>query len=371
MLRGFVDMQSNDPHSADTLAGRLQTGLAVRPESVSAMRPGWRGLGELCDVPTSQFEWSMAAMNLIKPGMEAMVAYASDASRLRAVLPLQVRRYLGVDHLHFLSPRIPLPPEIAHTDRAALQAILKFVMRQRKPLILEGMLAESKAVAALREMVGEKRIEPAESASCINLITFPLPERAQSAARVSILATSYGLSGGPNDVLFQYVSPSLDQVRSFYDEALQMEGPCRQVSAPDEIDSFEFLRSYSFLCTERGDIRFSCLRLGSRLLAVQMFQLRNQTAWLLKAGHIARFRGTTLDVLLMAETIRRLRQEGAERIVFPTPEGLKELGNIVPLPRVTIRIYPWTPRSLLALSLGKTGRRVARTLRRKKPPQGT
>jgi hypothetical protein len=179
---------------------------------------------------------------------------------------------------------------------------------------------------------------------------------------VSIIATSYGLSGGPNDVIFQFVSPSLDQVMQLFHESLLLHAPAQKQPSRKKprsgkaLDTVEFLKTYAFNCAQRGEIRFSCLRLAGRLLAVQMLQVRKRTAWLLTAGNLERFRDTTLGTLLMGETIRRLQHEQVDRLVVPNAASMKEIGECRQIPCVDVTIYPWSSRSIVAIMMGRARR---------------
>jgi len=360
---------------------RLQSGAAIRMDSVMAMRMAWRSLADRSELPTTQFEWAVAAMNQVGPRIAAHVGYVTDGGTMRAILPLLVKRRLGIDHLHFMSPGITMPIDIVHTDRASLEQLLRATIRLGRPIVLQNLLEESLAAQILKEMASEHRavirIEKVEPVTYLPVADFQLQDKFQSAARVSILATSYGLSGGPNDVIFQCVSPSLEQVMQLFHESMQLHTtaaaadpggkPKRKRSR--DLDTFEFLRTYAFQCAQRGEVRFSCLRIGERLLAVQMFLVRKQTAWLLTAGHLERFRGTTLDTLLMTETIRKMQVEKIQRVVAPSGAGVREVGQCREMSCIDVKIYPWSPRSMMAMMMGSAGGVLGRLLRRPRNTQ--
>ena len=228
------------------------------------------------------------------------------------------------------------------------------------------MLAESAATSVLLEMAGDRggrvQIEEAKPTAYLALSDMALQDRMQVAARISIIATSYGLSGGPNDVIFQFVAPSLDQVMHLFHESLQLNAqPAgsaagRKPRARKELDTVEFMRTYAYNCAQRGEIRFSCLRLAGRVLAVQMLQVRKKTSWLLTAGNLDRFRDTTLASLLMGETIRNLRHESVEQLVLPSESGVGEVGECRQVPCINATIYPLSSRSLMAKMVRRAGR---------------
>lgn len=355
--------QSQPP---DGSGARLQVGAAVGLESLRALRVGWQALADRSDLPSTQFEWAVAATNQLGAKRRAHVAYVSDGNSLRAILPLVMKPRAGIEHFEYMSPAIAVPIDIPHTDLASLDLLLSFVMRLGRPIHLSGMLAQSPATDALRQMAEEKRssviIEPAEPATYLSMAGFPLQDRGQSAARVSIIATSYGLSGGPSDVIFQFIAPSLDQVMQLFDESMQLQSGALgapasvKTKAQKEVDASGFLRTHAFHCAQRGEIRFSCLRLAGRLLSVQMLQVRNGSSWLLSSGSLERFRDTTLSTLLTGETIRKLQQESVHRLVVPQAANLKAIGECRQLPCVNVAIYPWSSRSLMAAMIGRAGR---------------
>lgn len=382
MVRGFVNMGVPQAgRGPEGTPAQLQAGAALRLDSVLAMRNAWRILSDRSDLPTTQFEWAVAAMNQLGPHLEAHVAYVTDGGLMRAILPLLVKSRMGIPHMEYMSPAIAMPVDIIHTDRESLEYLLRSVLKLGRPIILKGMLEQSPATEMLRVMANEKRslihIEPADPMNYLSIGSFALQDRIQSAARVSILATSYGLSGGPNDVIFQYVSPSLDQVMQLFHESIQLLASSQpqptEKNRPSgaggrrELDMFEFLRTHAFNCAQRGEVRFSCLRLAGRLLAVQMFQVRKRTAWLLTAANMERFRSTTLSTLLMGETIRKLQTETVERLIVPSASSVKDVGECRQMPCVNISIYPWSPKSLMAMAVGGAGRISNRMLRGRKP----
>lgn len=380
MVRGFVDMDVPQMgRNPDGSSAPLTTGSALRLDTVLAMRAGWRALADGSDLPTTQFEWAVAAMNQLGPKIQAYVAFATDGGAIRAILPLLIKKKLGVEHLEYMSPAIAMPIDICHTDKTALERLLKSVTKLGRPIFLKGMIEQSGAVQYLKELSTDRRtiisIKPAEPTSYLSVGNFALQDRIQSATRVSILATSYGLSGGPNDVIFQFVSPSLDQVMQLFHESMQLHASSQQAGGQSqkkrnkprtELDTFEFFRTHAFHCAQRGEVRFSCLRLAGRLLAVQMFQVRKRTAWLLTAANLERFRSTTLSTLLMGETIRKLQGESVEKLVVPSATAVKDVGECRQMACVDVTIYPWSSRSLMAMVMGGAGRVSGRVFRRRR-----
>ena len=370
-MKGFIDMDS--PTAVESLKGPLplHVGVATNADTLTPLRMAWRSLADRSDLPTTQHEWTLAAMGLLRSDLRPMVMYVSDNSGIRAILPLMPKIEYGVEHFQFLSPSASLPMEVLHADSTSLEMVLRHVLKLGRPLVLNRLLEGSPTVEFFKVLGDQHKartmIESAEPVQRLGVANFPQQDRAGNAARVSILAASFGLSGGPNDVIFQYASPSIDQVMSLYHESLQLEGynPSLQSrKSTREIDGFEFLRAHAFHGAQRGELRFACLRLAGRLLAVQMFQLRRQTAWLLKATHLDRFRGTTLDTLLMGETMRKLQQEDIAQIIMPSGAAGPELSNCEAVPLVNLRCYPWCMRSLAVLSLARVCNTTNRLLHR-------
>jgi hypothetical protein len=271
-----------------------------------------------------------------------------------------------------------MPIDLPHTDPVPLEQLLRSVIRLGRPIVLPNLLEQSPAVEVIRRTAGSRRavvrIEKAEPVTYLPIANYQFQDKFQSAARVSILATSYGLSGGPNDVIFQCVSPSLEQVTQLFHESMQLQaaspsvepGGTRPRGKPSqELDTFEFLRAYALQCAQRGEVRFSCLRVGGRLLAVQIFVVRKQTAWLLTAACLDRFRGTTLDTLLTGETIRKMQVDKIQRVVAPSSAGVREMGQCMEMPCINVKIYPWSSRSLMAMVVGGAGSAARRLVRRR------
>lgn len=368
-MRGFVDMDAAPTEGSNNLL-RLQSGAASSVEGMLAMRPAWRMLGERSELPTAQFEWAASAAKQLGQNVRATVAFVSDGECVRALLPMLVRHRRGVEELEYMMPPgIPMPVDILHTDPLALQMLLKFVLRLGRPIRIEGLLASSPAVDGFRQLAAARRcmlsVEPTPNIPFFHLRQFTLQDRSQSAARVSILATSYGLSGGPNDVIFQFVSPSLEQVMTLFHESMQFH---RNGNVVDKqgLDTMEFMKAHALHCAHRGEIRFSCLRLAGRLLGVQMIQVRKGAAWLLAMALLERFRSTTLESLLMGETIRKLQQEGIDRLILPPTSNLREVGEPKLIPCVNLVIHPWSLRSMWSRSLNQVVGISSRIVRRRR-----
>src|SRR5690606_26484693 len=118
MVRGFVEMQF--PQEPSDGSATLQAGSANHLESVLAMRQPWRVLADGSDMPTTQFEWTVAAMNQHAVTSRPYIAYVNDGSNLRAVLPLVIKPRRGVEHFQFISSSIPMPIDIPHVGQDAL-----------------------------------------------------------------------------------------------------------------------------------------------------------------------------------------------------------------------------------------------------------
>ena len=58
-----------------------------------------------------------------------------------------------------------------------------------------------------------------------------------------------------------------------------------------------------------------------------------------------------------------------QRIVVPSDAVVKELGQCQPIERVTVRIHPWSPRSITAKMLSSAGNASGRLFVRK-PKRG-
>jgi hypothetical protein len=343
-------------------ADRLDAAVALRADSVLEMRQGWHALARESELPTTQFDWTVAGLDQLKAGAYPYVAYVSGGGNLRAILPLTIRSRMGIEHLCQLTPAIAIPTDVLHSDAPSLELLFKSVLKQGKPVILNRLLDGAPAAGYIRSLAGHRRvsvvIEKADSAMRLRVEDVPVQDRSQSSARVSILAASYGLSGGPNDVIFQFAAPTLEQVMSLYHELLQLDGTANHEGSGEkfglgELDAQQFLKTHVYHGVQRGEMRFSCLRLGSVLLAAQLFQLRGQTAWLLKTVHQERFNGTIVDTLLIGETVHKLQDEGIQQIVMPARDTIKGMGMCEEMPTINVQLYPWGPRSWAAKMLGR------------------
>jgi Acetyltransferase (GNAT) domain len=320
----------------------------------------------------------MASLGALKQGSRPYVAYATDGQSLRAILPLMPKTRMGVVHFHMLTPSLPMPMDILHTDTAVLDMLVKHVHRLGRPLVLPRLLETSPAVALFKQMTADRKIytlfEPASPMLSIPLTGFPIQDRPSNAARVSILAASYGFSGGPSDVIFQYASPSTAQISGLYHDLTRLDmadkdAPKGRSGAASRAPR-DFINDYLMQTVLRGEIRFSTLRFGDKVLAAQVFQVRKKTAWLLRSGCLERFRSTMLPALLLGEAVRLLQKEHIEKLALPSDSGMTGLPKGQEIPLVTIRSYPWSSRSLSALMLGRAGNVVSRRLLRRGRQKG-
>jgi len=362
-MRGFVKMDAatEAPPATASLPLRLKAAVADHPEAIVALRPAWRALTDKSDLPTAQFEWAASAISRDKRVSPAKVFYVTDPNSVRAILPLVSIVRNGVEQYQYtMPPGASLPVDIPHLEPQSLRKLLGYIKRSGRPVHLPGLIEQSPAADYLKALADTRfsriSIEQADPAHYLPIQGFTLQERSQASTRVSIMAAGYGISGGPNDVIFQYASPSLEQVMTLYHEVQHIQGNYTQpnYNRPDgELDTMEFLRSHTFNCAQRGEIRFSCLRLAGTLLAAQMLQIRQKTAWLLSAGVDERFKSTNIAGLLTSETIRKLLSEKVERMVVPSVQAMREVGVCYPIPRLNVTIYPFSSRSLLAAVMNR------------------
>jgi hypothetical protein len=333
--------------------GLFRLNVAARADDVRALQAAWKAVGQESEVPTAQPEWTLAAVTVDRK-VAIRAIYAVDSGGIQAVLPLVIPRGGSHEPCTMPGPASEMPVDVAFRSPAALQHCLLHAMKSRRPVVLGNMLASSPAVAVIRELAGgegQEGIEPTTPVRSLAIESFPLPDRSQSAARASIMAASFGFSGGPADVLFQYVAPTAQQVDWLSAEVLDING----AATGDEGQDDGFYRQHAMECAREGEMRFSCLRMGGRLLAGQVIQCRGTTAWVLRMRHLACFRGEAMDALLMQETIRQLQKDQIRQIVLPRVEGLPELAAMGEVARVRVTLRQ-------GRSLGRIFSRAGRAL---------
>lgn len=333
--------------------GSFRLNVATTADEFRTMQGAWQLLGQGSEVPAAQPEWTLAAAGG-RGGAAIRVIYAADAGGVQAVLPLVEPSGGANEPWTMPGPASEMPMDVAFHSAGALQACFRYALGMGRPIVLRNLLADSPVLAVISEMTGEDAAELTTPIRSLPIRGMELPDRSQSAARASIMAASFGFSCGPADVLFQHVAPTAQQVVWLVGEVLDIDKGGRRTADEDGEDD-EFWRQHAVECARAGEMRFSCMRMGGRLLAGQIIQCRGTTAWVLKMKHLECFRSGAMDALLMQETIRELQKDEIGRIVVPRVEGLPELGAMGEVSRVCATLRP-------ARSLGRIFSRAGKAL---------
>jgi CelD/BcsL family acetyltransferase involved in cellulose biosynthesis len=134
-------------------------------------------------------------------------------------------------------------------------------------------------------------------------------------------------------------------------EACSWKGEAGTALVHDE-QRAEFFRQYANIACEQGILRLCFLDLGEQAVAMQIAVQSAGALWLLKIGYDPAFSAASPGMLLMRETIRYSVEQGLARYEFlGKSEAWTDVWTKEKHECVSVQIYPFRPRGMLALGL--------------------
>ncbi len=297
----------------------------------------WDELAAKSGGPMYQHIWvrcclaNSAAQNdlriLVLEGSEKPAAIAPLVERGHRLKRLELLAVDGMDE----------PMDFIYAEVPALAALADGLVKFGRPLFLKRILAESPVVAALRESFrgrGLVMTEPMPGCPWIPLDdSWMEPERHFDSGRRSDLRRMRRIAERMGVVHVEVLAPSPRELGPLLQEAFEVEiagWKGRKGSAILSDAKREALhRRYAVAAAEKGILRLSFLRIGSRAAAMQLAVEYGGGFWLLKIGYDEQFARCSPGTLLTVETLRWAAERGLRSYEF--------LGKVEPWTKVWTR----------------------------------
>ncbi len=377
-----------EPSRSSSNGGRLTTNRALQPcalaqapsplrldrlRSRAALfehREAWR---ELCNVhggAIEQWEWIDACLG-DSPQAEILILRESD--RIVAAAPLGRIRRRGLTWLEAIGSDTHFEPMsfvAAHED--ALNNLCAAVARQRSPLVLHRLIADSPTVVALRRAYAGRalvRVTPQSAAPWIALDeSWKSPESHLNSGRRSDLRRARKRADELGAVEFQILCPPLADLPRLLDEAIAVEerswkGDEKTALARDAARG-EFFRRYAESACREGCLRLCFMRIGGQAVAMQIAVQQSRRLWLLKVGYDDQFSRCSPGMLLTRETIAYAASQELSTYEFlGTCEPWTTVWTELRRECIQLKAYPRTAPGVLAVAVDGAAAACIRTKR--------
>jgi CelD/BcsL family acetyltransferase involved in cellulose biosynthesis len=311
--------------------------------------------------PMQQTAWTEAAAgSLCRPEDLRIVAVYQDG-HVVGIAPLESRRINGVPQLASITVhRLYEPVDCPCRDDEGAARLAESLLRLGRPVLLSRIPTDSRLLAALRKLQSRRRrlIErPQPSCPYITLDASWLePESHFNSGRRSDFRRSRKRAEQFGPIKTRIIAPTADELPDLLDEAMRIEatswkGDAGTALAHDESRA-EFFRQYAKIACEQGILRLCFLDLGDRTVAMQIAVQTAGALWLLKIGYDPAFSSGSPGMLLMRETIRYSVEQGLARYEFlGKSEAWTDVWTKEQHECLSVQIYPFRPRGMLALGL--------------------
>jgi len=284
-----------------------------------------------------------------------------DSDRIVAAAPLCRTRRRGLTWLEAIGSETHFEPmsfPAAHDD--ALNELCAAVARQRSPLVLHRLIADSPTVAALQQAYAGRalvRVTPQAAAPWIALDdSWMSPESHLNSGRRSDLRRARKRADELGAVEFQILCPTLAELPGLLDEAFAVEerswkGDERTALARDAARG-EFFRRYAESACREECLRLCFMRIGGHAVAMQIAVQQSRRLWLLKVGYDDQFSRCSPGMLLTRETIAyAATQELSTYEFLGTCEPWTTVWTELCRECLQLKAYPRTVPGVLALAI--------------------
>jgi CelD/BcsL family acetyltransferase involved in cellulose biosynthesis len=372
-------------HAKPTIArpGRISSSTLTDPAELAKLALAWPNLAAAYG-PTEQFVWAASCRATLDARRPLRIVQLNRDERCVGLAPLVLRRVRGMRRLAPLGlSDLHEPMDLVASDADALERLTAAVVARREPLVIDRMLANSPTLAAFEKSCRGRAIFVRRSAANCPYITLDAswldPASHLNSGRRSDLRRARRKAEQAGAVSIEILSPQPAEVDALLDKAMAIEakswkGTARTALAYDRHRA-EFFRHYAHEAAREGILRICFLHIGDQPAAMQIAVEQNGGFWLLKIGYDAEFSSASPGLLLMQETIRYAAEAGLTSYEFlGRAEAWTTVWTNQERKTVTVRIYPFSSRGMLALAVDALaagcrklpgfGRRLAGTFRR-------
>ncbi len=357
------------PLGASVAGGRLRPRVINGSAELAELAAGWQALA-LGLGPIEQFAWAEACVQTVATGKRLAIVAIERDGRCEAFVPLVARRSRGIRRLaHLGVGDLFEPMDLVAQDAESLEALAAALVRLRVPLWFERLPADSPAIAALVRAFRSRAVvvrRPAANCPYITLdASWVQAEEHLNPGRRSDLRRAGRKAHQLGEVTTEILVPAAGEVDRLFDEAIAIEerswkGQAGTALAHDPWRA-AFYRRYAHAACAAGVLRMCFLRIAGRGVAMQIAAEQGGAFWLLKVGYDASFSACSPGLLLMRDTIGYAARAGLARYEFlGRAESWTRVWTEQERQTVALRIYPYGPRGLAALTLDAAATLAAR-----------
>ena len=339
----------------------------------AALVHGWHRLEAAAALPTQTHAFTAALADTLLAGADLRVFVAPGPDGLAALLPLcrdsgplARWRLAGADEVFE-------PVDLLCRDSAATRALAGALARQSRPLDLDRIPSGSPLIPALQAAMkgrGLVSIRPSTPSPTITLDAgWQEPESQFNAGRRSDFRRAVRRANEQGEVAFEIVSPGPDDFDALFDEAVAVELRSwkREAGTAIAVDAAKerFFRAFFRAASEAGSLRIAFLRIGGRVVAMQMALESRGRYWLFKIGFDEDYSRCSPGTLLMLHMIGWAARRGlaAFELLGDVEPWIAQFWTREQHDCVRLRTYPFNPAGAAAFAADGTiwlRRRLAR-----------
>lgn len=322
---------------------------------------GWAGLEQAASSPTQGYDWACAAASVFARESEVRVATVWQQDRLVAAAPCAlVRRGLTAEVRLVGLSELREPMDLLAEDTAAREQLAQRLVQVGFPLRLERLSATSPTIAALeRACRGRASLHVRPQPACPFIAldeswTDPLAHL--NAGRRSDWRRARRRAENLGPVETRILTPRSTELGEVLNLALRIEanswkGEAGSALACDERRA-SFYRRYAAAASRAGTLRVCFLYIAGEPAAMQLAVQLAGGFWLLKIGYDDRFARCSPGMLLMHDTIAAAARDGLTSYEFlGQAESWTEVWAPQVHEQVSVRVYPWRPQGMAALTI--------------------
>jgi len=342
-------------------------------KSLDAVRDGWEALEAAARGPIEHFAWVRSCVEGLPSLGRLQICTVWDAGQCTAIAPLAARVSSGFRLESIGVKELSEPMDFIYSSREALAQLCDELGRQRRPIELPRVAADSPVVDELRRAFqgrGLVHVRPAGPYPTLEIdSSWNTPETHFNSGRRSDFRRALRHAEEAGLTEFEVVTPPPSGLSALLAEAYEVEtqgwkGREGTALALDPLRA-NFYRRYFAACCDKGILRIAFMRIGGKAVGMQLAIETNQRLWLAKIGHNEEYSRSSPGTLLMLHVARYAAQHGLKSIEF--------LGLTAPWTRVwtervrdcvRVRVFPFAPASVIPLGIDACHWSVARIRRR-------
>ena len=328
-------------------------------DGLAALALGWDALERHATLPTQAADFVAALAETMLPGAPIRLFEAAGSEGVEALLPLC--HAPGA----FTRWRVPGAQEVFEPgdavcrDAAAAQRLARELARERRPIELARVPADSTLIPALKAaMRGRARVSvrPATASPTIALgPEWAEPESRFNSRRRSDFRRAARRAEEFGAVTCEILAPTPDAFDALFDQAIAVEARSWKRAAGTAIlcdpAKEAFFRRYLRSACGKGQARIAFLRIDGQVVAMQLAVEWSGRYWLYKIGYDEAFARCSPGTLLMLHALRDAAERGLTgfELMGDSEAWIADLWTRDAHECVRVRTYPSSLAGLVAV----------------------